>query len=217
MISHVTLKQFAFAGLLLQAFALKAEINTALWAGVEDAFAKIAVADSHFKAGKLVFMELQEDYSSLLLNFDVYKAKRQAAFSCIKSSIENLEGRLDVAIAYKAKVEYDAAVEQAAMRANIEAVRIEKNAIINGLIDAKEALQEEINGLEYDLATLAVMNAEKVDKALLDLTAASDSYRAMKAERAVFMTILDDVIERATGFEVTQTSDIAAMSVKCDE
>jgi hypothetical protein len=217
MISHLKTKYLLLLGALAPMASLKAEIDTSLWAGVEDAFAKIQIADAHFKSSELVFKQLNVDYSSLILDFDIYRAKRQAAFSCIKSSIESLEGRLDLAIIYKAKVEYDAATEQALLREEIESIRNEKNAIIKGLNDAKSALQIEIDGLEVDLATLASMNATKVDQALIDIVATGDSYRAMKVEREAFMTVLDNALAKAAAFEAEQRSEMSSMSTTCAE
>lgn len=217
MISQATLKQLLIAGLLLQTFAVKADIDESLWAGVEDAFGKIAIADAHFKSTKVVFHDLQADYSALLLNFDVFKAERQAAFACIKSSIEGLVVDLDAAIAYKAKVEYDAAVDQAARRAHIEAVRASQTAIINGLKAEKEALQGEIDYFKLDIATLEALNTEKVAQALIDIRSTGDSYRAMKVEREAFMTILDEVLAKAAAFESTQRSEMEDMGSFCND
>ncbi len=210
-------KHLLVASLAFSAVSLSADIDTTLWEGVTDAFVHIKSMDDHFKASKLVFTRLNDDYSQLYLDFNVYKEKRQAAFACIKTSIHELEGRLDLAIAYKDKVEYDASVEQAALRAHIEEVRIEKNAIIKSLQNEKVSLQSEIDYLKLDLATLEALTGEKVDQALIDIDVAIRNYQAMIAERTVFMSTLDDVLARAAAFEATQTSDITEMSDVCSD
>ncbi len=209
------LKHLLTTSLAFSVVSLSADIDTTLWEGVSDAFVHIKSMDDHFKASKLVFTRLNDDYSQLYLDFNVYKEKRQAAFACIKTSIHDLEGRLDLAIAYKAKVEYDASVEQVALRAHIEEVRIERNAIIKSLEDEKISLQAEIDYLKEDLATLEALTGENVDKALLDIDAAITSYQAMIAERTVFMSTLDDVLARAAAFEAAQNSEVAEMSDVC--